>query len=138
MANYTTNYNLKKPLETEKYNVEDQNGNMDILDGEIKRLDGQTADLMSQTVKLGDNSAINKIKAAELKVDTRTTELVYVDGNLTQVIEKDGASIIKATTLNYDGNGNLTCVVENADGVSVTSTLNYNLGQLTSVTKAVV
>ncbi|WP_432406732.1 hypothetical protein [Wukongibacter sp. M2B1] len=138
MANYTTNYNLKKPLETEKYNVEDQNGNMDILDGEIKRLDDKTDDLMSQTVKLGDNSAINKIKAAELKTDTRTTELVYTDGNITKVFEKDGASTVKTTTLNYDGNGNLISVVENADGVSVTSTLNYNLGQLVSVTKAVV
>ena len=32
MANYTKNYNLKKPLPNEFYDVEDQNGNMDILD----------------------------------------------------------------------------------------------------------
>ncbi|MGN1230669.1 MAG: hypothetical protein ACI4TP_02110 [Anaerotignum sp.] len=32
MADYTKNYNLKKPLPNELYDVEDQNGNMDILD----------------------------------------------------------------------------------------------------------
>lgn len=32
MAYYTKNYNLKKPLPNEFYDVEDQNGNMDILD----------------------------------------------------------------------------------------------------------
>ncbi|PHV72192.1 hypothetical protein CS063_01585 [Sporanaerobium hydrogeniformans] len=35
MANYTTNYNLKKPLGTENYNIEDQNGNMDIIDQKL-------------------------------------------------------------------------------------------------------
>ena len=32
MANFTTNYNLKKPLANENYNIDDQNGNMDIID----------------------------------------------------------------------------------------------------------
>ena len=32
MANFTTNFNLKKPLGTEVYNIEDDNGNMDLLD----------------------------------------------------------------------------------------------------------
>lgn len=36
MPNKTTNYNLTKPLGTENYNVEDQNGNMDIIDGQLK------------------------------------------------------------------------------------------------------
>ncbi len=36
MPNYTPNYNLKKPLPDESYNVADQNGNMDILDGALK------------------------------------------------------------------------------------------------------
>jgi hypothetical protein len=36
MANYTTNYNLKKPLQTEYYNVDDFNGNADILDAGLK------------------------------------------------------------------------------------------------------
>lgn len=32
MSNQTTNYNLKKPVSTENYNVDDQNGNMDLID----------------------------------------------------------------------------------------------------------
>ena len=32
MPNFTTNFNLKKPLGTEVYNIEDDNGNMDLLD----------------------------------------------------------------------------------------------------------
>ena len=32
MANFTSNFNLKKPLGTEVYNIEDDNGNMDLLD----------------------------------------------------------------------------------------------------------
>jgi len=33
MAEYTTNYNLKKPDANESYNIADHNANMDILDG---------------------------------------------------------------------------------------------------------
>jgi hypothetical protein len=36
MSGTTTNYNLKKPLGSENYNVLDQNGNMDIIDAQIK------------------------------------------------------------------------------------------------------
>lgn len=38
MPNYTTNYNLKKPLQEEFYNIDDHNGNMDIIDGMLKVL----------------------------------------------------------------------------------------------------
>lgn len=36
MPNFTTNLNLKKPLQNENYNVDDFNGNMDIIDSEIQ------------------------------------------------------------------------------------------------------
>lgn len=36
MPNYTENYNLKKPLPNENYNVQDQNDNMDIIDQKLK------------------------------------------------------------------------------------------------------
>lgn len=36
MANFTKNYNLKKPLPEEFYNIEDHNSNMDIIDAELK------------------------------------------------------------------------------------------------------
>ena len=37
MPNYTENYNLKKPLQEEFYNIDDHNGNMDIIDAELKK-----------------------------------------------------------------------------------------------------
>lgn len=85
----------------------------------------------------GTNNEVVKQKRLELKVDTRTTQLIYTNGNLTQVLEKDGDATIKTTTLNYDVNGNLTSVVETAGGSTVTTTLNYDSGQLSKVTKAV-
>jgi hypothetical protein len=36
VPNYTENYNLKKPLGTESFNIEDQNGNMEIIDEALK------------------------------------------------------------------------------------------------------
>lgn len=38
MAEYTTNYSLKKPAQEDFYNVEDFNGNADIVDGALKRI----------------------------------------------------------------------------------------------------
>jgi hypothetical protein len=38
MPNYTPNYNLKKPLQDEFYNIDDHNGNMDIIDETLKIL----------------------------------------------------------------------------------------------------
>ena len=32
MATYTTNYNLKKPAQSDSVNIDDINGNMDIID----------------------------------------------------------------------------------------------------------
>lgn len=42
MPNYTPNYNLKKPLPTENYNIDDPNGNMDLLDAALKGLESLT------------------------------------------------------------------------------------------------
>jgi len=39
MPVFTENYNLKKPLPNENYNVQDQNDNMDIIDSELKKLE---------------------------------------------------------------------------------------------------
>ena len=41
MPNYTTNYNLTKPLETEKYDIKVQNGNMDKLDTAVDDLQAE-------------------------------------------------------------------------------------------------
>lgn len=38
MANFTPNYNLKKPTQLENYNIDDSNGNADIIDSTLKEL----------------------------------------------------------------------------------------------------
>ena len=162
----TTNLKLKKPDLTDYVNVEDFNQNADVLDAEVKALkDGSVAigsltttsktlqgainelkakddslsSQMADTMTLGStNRIVNKVKALELKTDTRTTALTYSNGNLTKVEEKDGAIVVKTTTLNYDSSGNLANTVEVALGTRVTTSLNYSSGQLSSVTKAVV
>lgn len=93
----------------------------------------------SNGIPLGNtNQDILRVKGAILKTDTRTVELSYdPQGRLTNVVEKDGSTIVKTTTLTYDANGNLTQVQESAGGTTVTTTLNYSGGRLSSVSKTV-
>lgn len=59
MPNSTTNYNLKKPLSNENYNIQDSNDNMDIIDTALKDLDDKIDDLAGEgntkTVKQLEN-----------------------------------------------------------------------------------
>lgn len=50
MPNFTNNYNLKKPLKTERYNIDDHNDNMDILDGIINTHLVETQSQFNQAV----------------------------------------------------------------------------------------
>ena len=49
MADFTKNYNFKKPLKNEYFNIDDQNGNWDKVDEELGKkpnsTDGDTADM---------------------------------------------------------------------------------------------
>lgn len=94
----------------------------------------------SSGIPLGNtNQDILRVKGAILKTDTRTVELSYdPQGRLTNVVEKDGSTIVKTTTLTYDANGNLTQVQESAGGTTVTSTLTYTNDKLVSVSKEVI
>lgn len=89
-------------------------------------------------VQDGDNNAdVSLVYSVQHQVHTRSTVLTYENGRLTKVEEKDGSTVVKTTTLNYDGNGRLSSVVETAGGITRTSTLNYDAnGNLTSVTRA--
>lgn len=67
MANKTTNYGLTKPLESEFYDVNVQNGNMDIIDTQIKALDSKSATAKTtlvdaDTIPLNDSAASNALK----------------------------------------------------------------------------
>lgn len=83
------------------------------------------------------NTTTAFVKTLIQNTDTRTVELIYTNGTLTQVLEKDGSTVVKTTNLNYTS-GTLTSVVEIVGSTTTTTTLNYTSGSLTSVTKAVV
>lgn len=67
MANKTSNYGLTKPLPSEFYDVEVQNGNMDIIDTQMKALDPKSATAKTtladaDTIPLNDSAASNALK----------------------------------------------------------------------------
>lgn len=63
MATNTTNYNLKKPAQSDFYNVEDFNGNMDIIDGAlnnagVNKIDKVTNGTAGNMVVLTDDGGV--------------------------------------------------------------------------------
>jgi hypothetical protein len=85
-----------------------------------------------------NNQSVNLLKALNQRIDTRTTELTFTNGDLTKVTEKDGMTVVKTTDLVYSS-GRLTQVVESVGGKTITQTLNYDVnGNLQSVTRSVV
>lgn len=66
MANYTTNFNLKKPLKSEPFTVTDANGNMDLIDAHVhSNATGAVAGFMSATDK-------SKLDAIGVTITTNT------------------------------------------------------------------
>lgn len=59
MPNYTTNYNLKKPLDSELFTVDDANGNMDIIDTALLSKVDKTTTV--NTKLLSSNITINAV-----------------------------------------------------------------------------
>lgn len=53
MAEYTSNYNLKKPLKTEYINISDINGNMDILDEKLKAVNDKISQISTGLSETG-------------------------------------------------------------------------------------
>lgn len=92
MADYTKNYNLKKPNIKEKYSVNDQNENMDILDGELRRIN----------VGIGELEKEVNTGLADL-----TGEIATIDSQLTEKAKKatneDTATAGQIKTANGDG-----------------------------------
>ena len=55
MADYTENYNLKKPAETDYYNIVDFNGNADIIDAALDdKLEKDFSNISSGTIPIAN------------------------------------------------------------------------------------
>jgi YD repeat-containing protein len=101
-------------------------------------LDSLTNQLSTFPVLGTDNKAVNLFKALNFSIDTRTAVATHTGGRITKIDEKDGSTIVKSTTITYDGLGRVSKVTETAGGKTVTTTLSYNAdGTLSGVSKAV-
>ena len=56
MASYTPNYNLKKPADSDSYDIADENGNMDIIDAALNTLNSKLFKKLSATTDLNNIS----------------------------------------------------------------------------------
>ena len=106
MAEFTPNFNLKKPDETDFFNIEDFNGNMDILDeklkeaiqneqlqGDVTEIKGTTEEIKTSVGSSGDLSSSPTLfgRLAEIK-ETLTSKFSEVVSKITGVDGKIGAS----------------------------------------------
>lgn len=125
MANFTTNYNLKKPLGTENYNVEDQNGNMDIIDGKLKEHETHLADIktdiqarkeiMDIKLKLEEQQAIDFVNktgigfydnfADNSNIDIANTTAAYDSAN--KLVNFTGEQTLKLKNETFDKFNNM-------------------------------
>lgn len=73
MADFTPNYNLKKPLRTEYYNVADANGNSDIVDSQLKAVNDRVGLVEGDVVAL-ENGKVDKVVGKDLSDENYTIE----------------------------------------------------------------
>lgn len=111
--------------------------------GGVATLDNNTfipdTQIPSTVARVGTtNQDVEKFKGVIQRIDTRsTTETYDGNGNLTQIVEKDGSTTVKATTFTYTS-GNLTQVQEVVGGNTITTTLSYDgSNNLTGTTRTV-
>lgn len=84
-----------------------------------------------------ENTLSSLDSSANLLLGTNNNQIVttYESGRLKKVEEKNGSTILSSSTLTYDPNGNLSSVTDVVNGITTVSTLNYENGVLTSVTR---
>jgi len=106
MANYTTNYNLKKPLGNENYNIENQNGNMDIIEENFIEIDSSLAETPKKT--LADITYYVATTGLDtndgLTVETAFKTIQYAIDNLPQAINHSIYINVSAGTYSEDIN----------------------------------
>jgi len=70
MPNYTENYNLKKPLPNENYNVQDQNDNMDTIDTELKKVNDKVDSIEVPVTSVNGKVGDVELTAADVDAET--------------------------------------------------------------------
>lgn len=96
MPNNTVNYNLKKPLSNENYNIQDQNDNMDAIDSALKGLDTKFEDIEVPVTSVSGKTGDVVLAAEDVGAETPTGAQAKVDalageGNTKTVKQLDAA-----------------------------------------------
>jgi len=152
MPNQTTNYNLTKPLETERYDVQVFNNNADIIDAQMKsnadgivnvnlRLDNlnnwTTVEFTLADFKYDENSGVTYLRT-EAPSGYEIAEIKgYLTINKKETDSSETVVVMDMTTPRYlsDLTGMLFRISQSANtikGVAVTVTANINLDLLYS------
>lgn len=79
MADTTTNYGFKKPVGTEYYNVEDQNGNMDLIDAQIKATDNKASNIVVPVQSVNSKTGAVVLTASDVGAETPTGSQTKAD-----------------------------------------------------------
>lgn len=126
MPNYTTNYNLKKPLDTENYNVEDQNGNMDIIDAQMKSIVNSIPSVPVSSVNTKTGAVV--LSASDIKTtsgDTVESSLAdsATDHDIIRLAKTSTGTanallVDTAGTFDLTKNGNILHIVPNLTNTS--------------------
>ena len=143
MADYTTNYNLKKPASSDFYNVADFNGNADIIDTALNsKLEKDLSNISGGAVPVAnggtgattaENARANLGLGTTDKLTIKAVEITdatpYVDFHYNNTSDDNNVRIINNAnnTLNinaYSGNAELKV---NGNSVITTASVNYNL-----------
>ena len=91
MAEYTSNYNLKKPAQADYYDVDDFNGNADILDSTLHNLqlgadafseDVQDVEARLSAVEKETNNHCTYISNLEQKMESAERKIETAEGNI--------------------------------------------------------
>jgi hypothetical protein len=134
MPNYTTNYNLKKPLDTENYNGEDQNGNMDIIDAQMKSIVNSIPSVPVSSVNTKTGAVV--LSASDIKTtsgDTVESSLADMETHVTDTTkhitaEERIAWNAKQNALTISSATNSTSTTQVANSAAVKSA--YDLANL--------
>jgi len=83
------------------------------------------------------NSDVIAHRALLLPIDTRGVEMTYANDRISQVVEKDGSSVISTVSISYNADGTVNTLTQIAGGKTVTYTFNYTAGKISGITKSV-
>jgi len=83
------------------------------------------------------NSDVIAYRALLLPIDTRSVEMTYANDRISQVVEKDGSSVISTVSISYNADGTVNTLTQIAGGKTVTYTFNYTAGKISGITKSV-